>query len=427
MKEVRRKQRLRIDRLFMLIGACLLCLVLVIGIVFGINKLLNPKIISEEYSMPNTIKLESDKVDSNVYDEKDKETDEKYIYAIHIPELKDEEANQKIESFVNEMKEEKAAVTHIDYESNQAFSQYKSYVITATLYENIEELKPTNVIKTEQLFMNFDSDTSIELDDCIRGKAISKVAKENEVSNEDLKLSKITEKGIEIDVLGKKVDYAYDETSFVMKNENIKTLLTEERIEIEKREIDPDKPMVAFTFDDGPAPGNTERILAALEKVGGRATFFQLGYLMEQYPDTVRAVAEAGSEIANHSYDHDWLTEKSLEDAVADLSSVNDIAFSLTGNEIQLVRPPYGAYSSAIKEGITEKLVMWDVDTRDWESRNTESIINMTKQYTYDGAIVLFHDIHSATIPAVEELIEYYDSLGYQFVTVSELYEVKGK
>lgn len=415
------------DRVFILIGIGLLSLVLVFGAIFGIYKLINPRIIADEYGKPNTTKLEDDKINSDVYKEKDKESGENFIYSIHIPEFKNETIDQQIEDFVNKMIEEKAIVTHIDYESNQAYSQYKSYVITATLYESIDGINPLNVIKSEQLFMNFDSDALIELEDCIRGKAISKVAKENGVTEEELKLSRITESGIEIDVLGKKVNYAYDETSFVMKNENIKTLLKGNRIKIEKREIDPNKPMVAFTFDDGPSPGNTERILAALEKVGGRATFFQLGYLMENYPETVQAVAKAGSEVANHSYDHDWLTEKSLEAAKEDISSVNDIAFSLTGNEILLLRPPYGAYNKAIKEGITEKLVMWDVDTRDWESRNTEAIIDMTKKYTYDGAIVLFHDIHSATIPAVEQLIEYYDSLGYQFVTVSELYEIKGK
>ena len=427
MQRVRRKRRVRMDRVMILVGAGLLSILLVIGAIFGIYKLINPTLIIDEYAKPSVLKLEDDSIQSDVYSKKDKETDIKYIYAIHIPEFKDEEMNQKVNDFVNGVIEEKAVVTHIDYESNSAFNQYKSYVITATLYEGIDEKTPFNVIKTVQLFINFDNDTYIELDDCIRGKAISKVAKENSANEEDLQLAKITEQGIVIDVLGNKVDYSYDSTSFVMKNPNIPTLLKGERIEIPKREIDPNKPMVAFTFDDGPSPGNTERILAALDKVGGRGTFFQLGYLMEAYPETVIAVAKQGSEIANHSYDHDWLTEKSLDDALADIESVNNIAFSLTGNEITLVRPPYGAYNSALKNGMTEKIVMWDVDTRDWESRNTETIIEVTKKYVYDGSIVLFHDIHSATIPAVERLIEYFAGQGYQFVTVSELYEIKGK
>lgn len=428
MKELKRKRRIRTDRLLMLIGACILSLILVFGIVSKLFSILNPSILSKEFAKANMeVKLEDDKVDSNVYSKKDKDSGEKLIYAIHLPKLKSDEANQKMETFVNQILDEKAKVTHIDYESNQAFSQYKSYVIQATTYESVEDKEPLNPIKTEKLYINFDKDELITLEDCVREKVISQFAKKNEVSEDQIQLVKINESGVVMDVNGKEENLAYDKSSFVMNNENIPSLLKYEKIHVEKREIDPTKPMIAFTFDDGPSPGNTERILQALEKVGGRATFFQLGYLMEIYPETVRKVVESGSEVANHSYAHDWLTEKSLEDALADIQSVNDIAFSITGNEVKLVRPPYGAYNSAIKEGITEKVVMWDVDTRDWESKNTESIIKMTKQYSYDGAIVLFHDIHSATIPAVEELITYYDELGYQFVTVSELYEIKGK
>lgn len=421
-----RKRRLRIDRLLILIGGFALCLMLVFGLISGIFNLLNPKLIDNEYRKPNTeVKLNTDKIDSDVYSKKNKDTGTKMIYAIHVPKLKNEELNQQIQDFVSRVKEEKAAVTHIDYESNQAFGQYKSYVITATLYESIEELIPTNILKTEQLFINLDEETLIDLDDCVRGKVISKIAKENQVSEEELKLSKITEKGVEIDVLGKKINYKYDDTSFVMKNENIKTLLKYEKINVEERELDPNKPMIALTFDDGPNPGNADKILAALEKVGGRATFFQLGSLMEQYPETVRKIVESGSEVASHSYKHDLLTNEPLEDAVADVQSVNDIFFSITGNEIKLLRPPYGSYSKEIEEAITEKIVLWNVDTRDWESRNTQKTIETTKKYAYDGAIVLLHEIYSSTASAAEELINYYHEQGYQLVTVSELYEMK--
>ena len=150
---------------------------------------------------------------------------------------------------------------------------------------------------------------------------------------------------------------------------------------------------------------------------------------METYPDTVREVVESGSEVGSHSYDHtyDWMNGMTLEEAVADLDKVDDIFFSLTGQDISLFRPPFGASIKSLSDTITEKIVYWDVDTRDWESKNTEKVIEMCKKYTYDGAIVLFHDIHATTIPAVEQLIEYYDSQGYQFVTVSELYAIKGK
>ena len=430
MEKLNKKRRVRIDRVMILVGGCLLALLLVFGAITALFKFINPTLISKEYSKPSLeIKLEDEKINSEVYRVKNKETDEKYIYAIHLPVFENEEVKNSVNTFVDRIKSENAMVTHVDFSSNSAFSQYKSYVITATTYSDMDGLNPINPIKTEEIYINFDQNEVIDLDDCIRGKAIANLAKSNQCEQEVIQLVSIHESGIKINVNGKKVDYTYNDynTDFVMKNENIPTILKYEKINIEKREIDPSKPMIAFTFDDGPSPANTKKILEALDKVGGRATFFQLGYLMEKYPDTVRAICEQGSEVANHSYDHDWLTEKSVEAAVEDIQSVNDICFSLTGNEINLVRPPYGAYNSSLVKAFSEKVVMWDVDTRDWESRNVDSIISMTKKYAYNGAIVLFHDIYSTTATAAVELIEYYDSLGYQFVTVSELYEMKGK
>lgn len=421
----RKKRRIRLDRVLILIGAMALCLTLVFGVISGIFNLFNPKIIANEYRKPNVeIKLTNEKIISDVYSKKNMGTDDKLIYAIHTPKLDNEEANQEIQNFINRIIEEKATVTHIDYESTQAFGQYKSYIITANLYGNIEDLVPTNKIKTEQLFINFDNDNLIDLEDCVRGKVISKLAKDTETKEEEVKLSKITEKGVQIDVLGKKIEYPYDDTSFVMNNENIKTLLKYEKIDVEERELDPNKPMIALTFDDGPNPKNAEKILSILEKVDGRATFFQLGSLMEQYPETVRKIVESGSEVASHSYKHDMLTTIPLEDAVADVESVNDIFFSLTGNEIKLLRPPYGAYNTELKEGITERIVLWDVDTRDWDNRNPQKIIDETKKYAKDGSIVLLHEIYSTTVTALEDIVKYYHEQGYQFVTVSELHEM---
>lgn len=429
MEKLNRKRRVRIDRVLILVGACLAALLLVVGAIFGLFKLINPTLISKEYSKPALeIKLEDEKINSEVFTKKNKETGEKYIYAIHLPELNGE-AETLMNSFVESIKAENAAVTHIDFASTTAFSQYKSYVISATTYSDIEDKNPFNPIKTEELYINFDKEELIDIEDCLRGKAISNLAKKYNCDKENVRLVNIQENGVEVNVNGTKLNYTYNDnnTDFVMNNENIPSILKYEKIDVEKREIDPTKPMIAFTFDDGPSPANTKKILEALSKVGGRATFFELGYLMENYPDTVRAITEQGSEVANHSYDHDWLTEKSVEAAVEDIQSVNDIFFSLTGNEINLVRPPYGAYNSSLEQAFSEKVVMWDVDTRDWESRDVDSIISMTKKYAYDGAIVLFHDIYSTTSTAAVELIKYYDSLGYQFVTVSELYEVKGK
>lgn len=432
MKMVKRRRRVRVGRLLLLILGCLLCVLLLIGGAFAIKNLFKKDIIAAEFANPKMeVKLEDDSIDNQVYEEKDDASDEMLIYALHLPVFSNSSAQQELDAFVEEIKAEKAKATHIDYESNSAFSQYKSYVITATTYADMDGLNPIEPQTTKQLYISFDQDELIDIEDCIRMKAIRQLAKDHGCETENVLLKKITENGLVLSVNGEDVNFDYDEnnTSFVMDNKNIPSILKYDKIEVKDREIDPNKPMVAFTFDDGPAPGNTERILKALEKVGGRATFFELGYLMETYPDTVREVVESGSEVGSHSYDHtyDWMNGMTLEEAVADLDKVDDIFFSLTGQDISLFRPPFGASIKSLSDTITEKIVYWDVDTRDWESKNTEKVIEMCKKYTYDGAIVLFHDIHATTIPAVEQLIEYYDSQGYQFVTVSELYAIKGK
>lgn len=423
--EKMKRRRIRVGRVIGLLFACLLAIVLLFGGAKVIMSLFHKEIIASEYAnVKETNKLEDDKMINEVFKETDKETKEEFIYAIHLPDL-DEKANTFIKDFVEGIKSEKAKVTHIDYESMNAFNQYKSYIITATTYSEMDGLNPLNQVSQKKYYVNYDQEKMITLDDCIRGKAIDILSVENKCKTEQLQLVKINESGITIDANGKLIDYKYDEnkTSFVMNNPKIPSILKYPKIDVEKRELDPNKPMVAFTFDDGPAPGNTEKILKALKKVNGRATFFELGSLMEVYPDTVRAVCESGSEVANHSYDHPWLTQLPLKDAKKQIQTTNDIYFSLTGNEIKLIRPPFGDMNKSVASNFSEEMVFWDVDTRDWESRSTEQIIKVAKQYIYDGAIVLFHDIHATTIPAVEQLIQYYDSLGYQFVTVSELLE----
>lgn len=431
MIKVKKKRKIRIGRVLLLLIGCILAVCLLFGGFLAIKNLFHHEIIAKEYALGTENKLEDDKIDHVVYAQESEDREEDDVFAIHIPKFTNEEANQKVDAFVVEMKAKKQRVTYIDYESFSAFGQYKSYILNAQLYADMDGLNPINQTEQVQLIFHFDQENLINLDDCLRTREILRLAKDNNCDEADITLKKITEEGLILDVNGSEKEYSYKDhqTSFIMDNTNIPSVLKYPKISVEKREIDPNKPMIAFTFDDGPAPGNTERILAALKKVDGRATFFELGNLMEVYPETVRAVVESGSEVGCHSYDHtfEWMSTYTAEKAAEDIKSVEDIFFSLTGNDMRLFRPPFGAGVKSLKDSIVEKIVLWDVDTRDWESRNTQSVIEMCKKYTYDGAVVLFHDIHATTIPAVEELIQYYGSLGYQFVTVSELIEAKGK
>ncbi|MBQ9518342.1 MAG: polysaccharide deacetylase family protein [Firmicutes bacterium] len=196
--------------------------------------------------------------------------------------------------------------------------------------------------------------------------------------------------------------------------------------ESDVRDIDPDKKMVAITFDDGPREGNTERILEALDAVDGRATFFMVGTNVENYPDTVKAVAEQGSEIANHSYNHPQLTTLGTSGALEQINHCNDLINKAAGVTPTIGRPPYGSIDEDIINGSGMEWFNWSVDTLDWKSRNADSVCSVIMENVGDRDVILMHDIHDSTVEAAVRIIPWLHEQGYQLVTISELAEVEG-
>lgn len=178
---------------------------------------------------------------------------------------------------------------------------------------------------------------------------------------------------------------------------------------------------VAFTFDDGPSPSTTTRLLDILARENVPATFFVIGNLAARNPQIIaRAVAE-GHVVGNHSWGHANLGRMSSANIVADLTRTNNAIKNATGVEPTLLRPPYGATSRTLQNSANLPLILWSVDTRDWESRNVNSIYNIVARNVKSGSIVLFHDIYPTTITAVERLIPALKKAGFTFVTVPEL------
>lgn len=193
----------------------------------------------------------------------------------------------------------------------------------------------------------------------------------------------------------------------------------------ERRHIDPDRPMIALTFDDGPS-GETSRILDALEQYGQAATFFVVGSNAENYQETIARAYSIGCEIGNHTYGHSDLTsldQAGLEETIA---HANRYIISATGEPATVIRPPYGAYNDFVRHNVTRPLIHWDVDTRDWETRNAVSTYNAIIETAQDGDIVLMHDIYSSTADAACKAIARLVHDGYQLVTVSELARYRG-
>ena len=193
------------------------------------------------------------------------------------------------------------------------------------------------------------------------------------------------------------------------------------------RRIDPDKPMIALTFDDGPGPG-TRRILRALESVDGRATFCMVGDRVNDYAQTARMVAEQGSEIATHTLSHPNLAQLSAGEVRAELEQSIAAIEQVTGVRPGVLRPPYGSTSEDVQQICREMGVVianWNVDTEDWRVRDADAILNHVLDNARDGAIVLCHDLYPETAAAMEQAVEALAAQGYQLVSVSELLQAR--
>lgn len=202
----------------------------------------------------------------------------------------------------------------------------------------------------------------------------------------------------------------------------------EESLFIPPRTVDPQRPMVALTFDDGPHPRNTPRILEALKAYDGASTFFMVGTNVERYPDVVLQVAENGSEIASHTYSHPNLTRLSADSLNVQLNRVSELVDELTHQQIQIktLRPPYGAVNEQVKEASPTPLILWSLDTLDWKTRSAEKTVDLVLSQVEDGDIILMHDIHAESADAAETIIPKLTEMGFQLVTIQELMEAKG-
>ena len=189
--------------------------------------------------------------------------------------------------------------------------------------------------------------------------------------------------------------------------------------------IDPNKKMVALTFDDGPGP-YTNDILNCLKQNHGKATFFVVGSRIDYYKDTVRYADKLGCEIANHTYNHPNLVNLSVAEIENEINATNRKIKEVTGKVPLLVRTPGGSFNDTVRATVNKPLIMWSIDTRDWATQNKEKTVYCVKENVKDGDIILMHDIYGPTRDAACELIYWLKQEGYQMVTVSELAYYRG-
>lgn len=191
------------------------------------------------------------------------------------------------------------------------------------------------------------------------------------------------------------------------------------------RAVSTPSPVVAMTFDDGPHPTHTPRLLDMLRERGIRATFYLIGNRVVQYPGIAQRIAEEGHEIGNHSWSHPFLDRMAASAVTREIDQTSDAIFQVTGRPPVTFRPPYGAFTRSQRTGLhtTRALptILWSVDPQDWRRPGASVVANRILQNAHQGSIILSHDIHRGTIDAMPQILDGLTARGLQFVTVSQM------
>lgn len=188
-------------------------------------------------------------------------------------------------------------------------------------------------------------------------------------------------------------------------------------------------PVIALTFDDGPNPDHTPRLLDMLKQRNIKATFFLVGRCVVTWPHIVKRIADEGHELANHSWSHPLLTALSTTGLDSQMKRTHDAIIKACGKPPIHYRPPYGAIRANQRQHLYDtygySTIIWDVDPLDWKNRNAKTVKDRILASTRAGSIILCHDIHGTTVDAMPGTLDELKARGYQFATVSQLIDLE--
>lgn len=165
-------------------------------------------------------------------------------------------------------------------------------------------------------------------------------------------------------------------------------------------------------------------LIDILGKYKVKATFFVVGDWVDKYPESVKALHDAGHEVMNHSNTHAHMSQLSKDEIIADVEACNDKIEAVTGVRPTLIRPPYGEYDDNVITAIRSigmEPIQWDVDSLDWKDLEAPEIIKRVTGKVQSGSIVLFHNAALHTPEALPTIIETLLQEGYTFVPISEI------
>lgn len=347
----------------------------------------------------------------------------------------------KVDSFKVENqslgKEEQAAIM-IGYESYETPEKAESIAIHERQIFNAEQDNQSIDTDTVKTF-NFSTENGIEMvtsnmlksgyEDYVRKvikKNVSDEYKDN-VAKLDVSNFVMTGDGFRFFVDGGKVALPEDGVQhFDISYDDMKKYMQDD---IGENVLDPSKPMVAITYDDGPDADLTPKLLDIYEKEKAVCTFYELGANVANVEGSdkfLKRELELGCEVGTHSWDHPNLFALSDSQVKAQADKSKNAIKEACGQDPTTFRAPYGNGNDKISKIFDLPGFNWTVDTLDWKTLNKNSIMQEVKRFgNLDGQIVLMHSIHKPSIEATKELLPYLKSKGYQTVTVSQLMQYK--
>jgi peptidoglycan/xylan/chitin deacetylase (PgdA/CDA1 family) len=189
--------------------------------------------------------------------------------------------------------------------------------------------------------------------------------------------------------------------------------------------VDTSEPVVALTFDDGPHPEQTPRLLDLLAERGIRATFYLIGANAQAHPEIVERTLAEGHELGNHTWSHRFLTTQRSRSILEEVGSAHSVINDITGAPPATLRPPYGAVTPGLSGWMNSRFgyetVLWSVDAADWEGPDSDTITERLVSGARNGSIILVHDPVPAVVEAMPETLDRLLDRGFRFVTVGEL------
>lgn len=195
-----------------------------------------------------------------------------------------------------------------------------------------------------------------------------------------------------------------------------------------------DQKKVVLTFDDGPSPDWTPKILDQLKKANIKATFFMIGTHVQKYPEIAKRVADEGHTIGNHGFGHNVMLYYTPTEIEAEIKYTEHIIKEITGQTTKYFRPPKAWLRKIIKEKINSMgytIILWSLNSKDWVAFNHKTIANYITSKIRNGDIILFHDSgdvfateggnRNQTVKTITLLAKKLRAKGFEIVSIEEL------